>query len=192
MAAKTNDLKKIHIISKGIKKLLILAEKYYLSGEKGSMGSIGIQGSKGDDGEKGDRGKEGKPGTEYLRSGPLRTPEFPNLVVDRYAGTKQGARLFGAPMSYKPEQEWMYYKDGIIKNSYMNHCLVHNDRDNVYMDNCDLTQDKKNWNYTDNGHIESKGIQNYCLTAVKDSNNKFNVILSTCNTDLSNQKWVFY
>ena len=35
LAAKTNDLKKIHIISKGIKKLLILAEKYYLSGEKG-------------------------------------------------------------------------------------------------------------------------------------------------------------
>ena len=35
LAVKTNDLKKIHIISKGIKKLLILAEKYYLSGEKG-------------------------------------------------------------------------------------------------------------------------------------------------------------
>ena len=35
LAAKTNDLKKIHTISKGIKKLLILAEKYYLSGEKG-------------------------------------------------------------------------------------------------------------------------------------------------------------
>ena len=35
LAAKTNDLKKIHIISKGIKKLLILAEQYYLSGEKG-------------------------------------------------------------------------------------------------------------------------------------------------------------
>jgi len=35
LAAKTNDLKKIHIISQGIKKLLILAEKYYLSGEKG-------------------------------------------------------------------------------------------------------------------------------------------------------------
>ncbi len=35
LAAKTNDLKKINIISKGIKKLLILAEKYYLSGEKG-------------------------------------------------------------------------------------------------------------------------------------------------------------
>ncbi len=35
LAAKTNDLKKIHIISKGIKKLLILSEKYYLSGEKG-------------------------------------------------------------------------------------------------------------------------------------------------------------
>ena len=35
LAAKTNDLKKIHMISKGIKKLLILAEKYYLSGEKG-------------------------------------------------------------------------------------------------------------------------------------------------------------
>ncbi len=34
-AAKKNDLKKIHIISKGIKKLLILAEKYYLSGERG-------------------------------------------------------------------------------------------------------------------------------------------------------------
>ena len=35
LAAKTNDLKKIHIVSKGIKKLLILAEQYYLSGEKG-------------------------------------------------------------------------------------------------------------------------------------------------------------
>ncbi len=35
LAAKTNDLKKIHMISKGIKKLLILAEQYYLSGEKG-------------------------------------------------------------------------------------------------------------------------------------------------------------
>ena len=35
LAAKTNDLKKIHIISQGIKKLLMLAEKYYLSGEKG-------------------------------------------------------------------------------------------------------------------------------------------------------------
>ena len=35
IAAKTNDLKKIRIISKGIKKLLILAEHYYLSGEKG-------------------------------------------------------------------------------------------------------------------------------------------------------------
>ena len=35
LAAKTNDLKKILIISKGIKKLLILAEQYYLSGEKG-------------------------------------------------------------------------------------------------------------------------------------------------------------
>ena len=35
LAAKTNDLKKIHIISKGIKKLLILAEQYYFSGEKG-------------------------------------------------------------------------------------------------------------------------------------------------------------
>ena len=35
LAAKTNDLKKIRIISKGIKKLLILAEHYYLSGEKG-------------------------------------------------------------------------------------------------------------------------------------------------------------
>ena len=35
LAAKTNDLKKIHIISKGIKKLLNLAEQYYLSGEKG-------------------------------------------------------------------------------------------------------------------------------------------------------------
>ncbi len=35
LAAKTNDLKKIHIISKGIKKLLILAERYYFSGERG-------------------------------------------------------------------------------------------------------------------------------------------------------------
>ncbi len=35
LAAKTNDLKKIHIISKGIKKLLILAEQYYFSGERG-------------------------------------------------------------------------------------------------------------------------------------------------------------
>ena len=35
LAAKTNDLKKIHVISKGIKKLLILAEQYYCSGEKG-------------------------------------------------------------------------------------------------------------------------------------------------------------
>ena len=35
LAAKTNDLKKIHMISQGIKKLLILAEQYYLSGEKG-------------------------------------------------------------------------------------------------------------------------------------------------------------
>ena len=35
LAAKTNDLKKIHIISKGIKKLLILAESYYFSGERG-------------------------------------------------------------------------------------------------------------------------------------------------------------
>jgi len=35
LAAKTNDLKKIHMVSKGIKKLLILAEQYYLSGEKG-------------------------------------------------------------------------------------------------------------------------------------------------------------
>ncbi len=35
LAAKTNDLKKIKIISKGIKKLLILAEQYYFSGEKG-------------------------------------------------------------------------------------------------------------------------------------------------------------
>ena len=35
LAAKTNDLKKINMISKGIKKLLILAEQYYLSGEKG-------------------------------------------------------------------------------------------------------------------------------------------------------------
>ena len=35
LAAKTNDLKKIHIVSKGIKKLLILAEKYYFSGERG-------------------------------------------------------------------------------------------------------------------------------------------------------------
>ena len=35
LAAKTNDLKKIHIIAKGIKKLLTLAEQYYLSGEKG-------------------------------------------------------------------------------------------------------------------------------------------------------------
>ena len=35
LAAKSNDLKKIHIISQGVKKLLILAEKYYLSGEKG-------------------------------------------------------------------------------------------------------------------------------------------------------------
>ena len=35
LAAKTNDLKKIRIISKGIKKLLILSEKYYRSGERG-------------------------------------------------------------------------------------------------------------------------------------------------------------
>jgi len=35
LAAKTNNLKKIHMISQGIKKLLILAERYYLSGEKG-------------------------------------------------------------------------------------------------------------------------------------------------------------
>ena len=35
LAAKTNDLKKIHIISKGVKKLLILAEQYYFSGERG-------------------------------------------------------------------------------------------------------------------------------------------------------------
>ena len=35
LAAKNNDLKKIHMISQGIKKLLILAEQYYLSGEKG-------------------------------------------------------------------------------------------------------------------------------------------------------------
>ncbi len=35
LAAKTNDLKKIRIISKGIKKLLILSEQYYLSGERG-------------------------------------------------------------------------------------------------------------------------------------------------------------
>ena len=35
LAAKTNDLKKIRIISKGIKKLLILSEQYYRSGERG-------------------------------------------------------------------------------------------------------------------------------------------------------------
>ena len=35
LAAKTNDLKKIYIISKGVKKLLILAEQYYFSGERG-------------------------------------------------------------------------------------------------------------------------------------------------------------
>ena len=35
LAAKTKDLKKIYVISKGIKKLLILAEQYYFSGEKG-------------------------------------------------------------------------------------------------------------------------------------------------------------
>ena len=35
LAANTNDLKTIHMISKAIKKLLILAEQYYLSGEKG-------------------------------------------------------------------------------------------------------------------------------------------------------------
>ena len=35
LAAKNNDLKKIYIISKGIKKLLILADHYYNSGEKG-------------------------------------------------------------------------------------------------------------------------------------------------------------
>ena len=35
LAAETNDLKKIHIISKGVKKLLILAEQYYFSGERG-------------------------------------------------------------------------------------------------------------------------------------------------------------
>ena len=35
LAVKNNDLKTIYIISKGIKKLLILAEQYYLSGEKG-------------------------------------------------------------------------------------------------------------------------------------------------------------
>ena len=35
LAAKKNDLKKIHVISKGIKKLLILAEQYYFSGERG-------------------------------------------------------------------------------------------------------------------------------------------------------------
>ncbi len=35
IAAKTNDLKKIKIISNGIKKLLLLAESYYSSGAKG-------------------------------------------------------------------------------------------------------------------------------------------------------------
>ena len=35
LAAKTNDLKKIRIISKGIKKLLILSEQYYFSGDRG-------------------------------------------------------------------------------------------------------------------------------------------------------------
>ena len=35
LAAKTNNLKKIRIISKGIKKLLILSEQYYRSGERG-------------------------------------------------------------------------------------------------------------------------------------------------------------
>ncbi len=35
LAAETNDLKKIYIISKGIKKLLNLAQQYYFSGERG-------------------------------------------------------------------------------------------------------------------------------------------------------------
>jgi len=42
LAAKTNDLKKIHMISKGIKKLLILAEQYYLSGEKGFKDNLNL------------------------------------------------------------------------------------------------------------------------------------------------------
>lgn len=188
--------------------------KYIDSILPSAVENYGKNGPKGEQGERGEPGPKGNDGGTFLYHGVLRNAQYPKYVADRASGSGIHSIAYLNKQNHRPSQSWTLQSSQILSNKY-GECLVNNDDDLVYMEDCpdtdkdDIPMSYK-WIYDQNGRLMSKRstesdpmcltVQNKILNTDtrslydEDNNGSLSVKavnLVNCNDNLD-QKWTFY